>query len=214
MIDPFRQGAHLRHPRVDLLSQQHAAAARLRALADDDFDGIGASHVVGIEPVARRQALVHQHLRRGAFLLRHAAIAGRGGGSRLGGLAAERLLDPGGQRAEAHARDGDRYGEFDGLGGEAGPEHGLGHAALPIALQRIAGQGCREKQQVLEARHAPLRPHAADFVQAAGRGAVNVLDGGAVESRRLFQLQAAHGINTPDWHRHASDKGSLRRPRA
>ncbi len=52
LIDAFRQRAHLRDPRIHLLSQQHAAAARLGALPDHDLDGIGAAHIVRIEAVA------------------------------------------------------------------------------------------------------------------------------------------------------------------
>ncbi len=73
-----------------------------------------------------------------------------------------------------------------GRDGEARAEHGLGRAALAIALERIARQGRGEKQQVVEVRHAPLRAQAADLVQAARRRALNVVDGVAVEARRFL----------------------------
>src|SRR5262249_59486293 len=43
LVDALRQVAHLGHAIRDLLAHQHAAAARLRALADNDPDGAGAA---------------------------------------------------------------------------------------------------------------------------------------------------------------------------
>ena len=64
------------------MAEQHAAAAGLRALADDDLDRVGAAQVVGVHPVARRQQLVDERLRALALLGRHAAVAGRRRGAR------------------------------------------------------------------------------------------------------------------------------------
>ena len=213
LIDPLGQGAHARHPRVDLLTEQHAAAAGLRALADDDLDRIRPPHVVGIEPVARGQALVHQRLRSGALLGGHAAVAGRGRGAHLGCRAAERLLDPRGKRAEAHARDRDRDRKLDGPRCEARAQQRLGRAPLAISLERIARQGGREEQQVVEIRHPALGAEPANFVQPARRGALNVVDGVTVEARRFLALDAAHA-STPDRHPHANDTDSWPRPPA
>jgi hypothetical protein len=62
LVDTRGERAHGGHTRVDLLPEQHAAAARLRTLPDDYFYCIGAAHVVGIPAIARRQALIHQRL--------------------------------------------------------------------------------------------------------------------------------------------------------
>ena len=42
------------------MAEQHPAAARLGALADDDLDRVRAPQVVGVHPVARGQQLVDQ----------------------------------------------------------------------------------------------------------------------------------------------------------
>ena len=46
----------------DLLAEQHAAAARLGALADHDLDGVGPPQIVRVHAVARGQVLVDQLL--------------------------------------------------------------------------------------------------------------------------------------------------------
>src|SRR5262249_46244369 len=58
LVNALRQGAHLRHSLRDLLAKQHTAAARLRALADDDFDGIGLAQMIRVHAIARGQYLV------------------------------------------------------------------------------------------------------------------------------------------------------------
>ena len=50
LVDPLRQVAHLGHAIGDLVAEQHPAAARLGALADDDLDRVGAAQVVGFIP--------------------------------------------------------------------------------------------------------------------------------------------------------------------
>ena len=67
----------------------------------------------GVEPVARRQALVDQQPGRLALLRGHAAVAGGGGGAHRGGRPAQRLLGVRGQRAEAHPGDRDRDGQLE-----------------------------------------------------------------------------------------------------
>jgi hypothetical protein len=59
LVNALRQRAHFRHARIDLLTQQHAATAWLCSLTDDHFNGISAAQVIGIEAIARRQALIH-----------------------------------------------------------------------------------------------------------------------------------------------------------
>jgi len=168
LVDALGEGAHPRDAGADLLPEEHAAAARLGALAEHHLDGVGLAQVVGVEPVAGRQALVDEDLGRGALLGRHAAVAGRRGGADLRGGPAERVLGGGRQRAERHAGDGDRDVEHDGVLGVAGAQDGLRLAALPVALQRVAGGARGEEQQVVEGGHGPAGAHAADGVAAEG----------------------------------------------
>jgi hypothetical protein len=148
----------LRHAVGDLLAQQHAAAAGLGALADHDLDGIGAAQVVGVHAVARRQVLIDQRLGMAALFLGHAAVAGGGRGAGHRGATAQRLLGRAGQRAEAHAGDGDRNLQMDRLLGEARAEPDVGRAFLAVAFQRIARDRRAEEQQVVEVRQVRLVP--------------------------------------------------------
>jgi hypothetical protein len=50
LVDPLRQVAHRRDAVGDLVSEQHPAAARLRALADDDLDRVGLRRSSGFIP--------------------------------------------------------------------------------------------------------------------------------------------------------------------
>ena len=95
LVHALGQGAHFGHARVDLLAQQHAAAAGFSALADHDFNRVGAAHVIGVKAVARRQALVNQGFRGVALLAGHAAVAGGGGGAHFGRGAPQRLFHVG-----------------------------------------------------------------------------------------------------------------------
>ncbi len=65
LVDALRQVAHLGDAVADLLAQQHAAAAGLGALPDDDFDRVGLAQVIRVHAVARRQVLVDESLRSG-----------------------------------------------------------------------------------------------------------------------------------------------------
>ena len=107
LIDALGQRAHVRDALGDLLAEQHAAAAGLGALADDDLDGVGLAQVIGVHAVAGGQDLIDEDLRMPALLLRHAAVAGRGRGAGQRRAAAQRLLGGARQRAEAHAGNGD-----------------------------------------------------------------------------------------------------------
>src|SRR5262249_42291878 len=145
LVDPLRQRAHGGDAGADLLAEQYAAAARLGALADDDLNGVGLAQVVGVEAVARRQALVDERLAGEAFLGRHATVAGGGRGAHRRRGPADRLLGIGRQRPEAHAGDGDWDGQLDRLLGVAGAEDRLGVALLTVAFERVAGGGGGEK---------------------------------------------------------------------
>ena len=176
LVDARRQGAHRGHPLGDLLPEQHAAAARLGALADDDLDRVGPPQVVGVEPVPRRQALVHQQAGGGSFLVGHAAVAGGRRRAHRGGRLAERGLGGRRQGAEAHAGDRDGDVELNGLAGEPGAEHRLHVALLPVPLERVPGQRGGEEHQVVEGGHVPLGAPAADLVVAVGRGPLDLRD--------------------------------------
>ena len=164
LIHAFGEYAHFRDPWIDLLTEQHAAATRLGALSDHDFDRIGAAHIVRFESIARRQALINERLRRPAFFFRHAAVARGGRCPHFTGRPPERFLDVGGKRTEAHAGDRDRNGKLDRLARESRPQHGPGHAFFAIAFQRVARQRCAEENQVVEMRHMAFRAKAADLV--------------------------------------------------
>ena len=191
LIHALGQRAHAGDALVDLLAEQHAAAARLGALADDDLDRVGLAQVVGIKPVARGQALVHERLRRLPFFRRHAAVAGGGGRSAFRRGTAKGLLHVGGQRSEAHSRDGDRDLELDRLFRVAGAEHGLGRALLAVTLQRIARNRSGEKDQVVEMGHLSLGAQSANFVKAGRSSTLYVIDDRPIEGVALFLLYAS-----------------------
>ena len=50
LVDALGQGAHLGDAVGDLLAEQHAAAAGLGALADDDLDGVALRRSSGFMP--------------------------------------------------------------------------------------------------------------------------------------------------------------------
>ena len=51
LVHPFGQVPHARHPRVDLLPEQHATPPRLGALPDDDLDRVGAAQVIRVKAI-------------------------------------------------------------------------------------------------------------------------------------------------------------------
>ena len=146
---------------------------------------------VGVHPVAGRQVLVDEVLGLAALLGGHAAVPGGGGGADLARAAAEGLLGRRGQRAEAHAGDGDRDVEVQGVPGVAGAENDVGVAALAVPLQRVAGHAGAEEQQVVEVGQRAFGAPSADVVDAGLGGALDAGDGGAVEGRGLAQPVAA-----------------------
>ena len=185
LIDALGQRPHFRHAVGNLLTEQHAAAAGLGALSNDNLDRIRATQIARIHAVARRQILVHERLRVATLLFGHAAVAGCGGGSGERGAAAERFLGRRRKRAEAHAGDGDRNLQFDRLPREARAELHRSIAALAISLERIARDRGAEKQQVVEMRHLALGSGAANIVDAGGGGAADFGERGVVEGRGL-----------------------------
>ena len=115
-----------------------------------DLDGVGAVHVVRVEPVAARQALVHEVLRRRALLGRHAAVArGRRRPDRRR-RPTERLLGVAGQRAEAHPGDRDRGIQHERLRRVPRAEHRRRRARLPVALHRIPRRRRGDEHEVVE----------------------------------------------------------------
>ena len=108
LVDAVGQRAHLGDALGDLLAEQHAAAAGLGALADDDLDRVGAAQIVGVHAVARGQELVDEDLRmpRSSSVMPPSPVVVEV--PTCDGAAAERLLGLGRERAEAHAGDGDR----------------------------------------------------------------------------------------------------------
>ena len=195
LVDPLRQVAHRCDAVGDLVTEQHPAAAGLRALADDDLDRVGLAEVVGVHPVAGGEQLVDEDLRVAALLGRHAAVAGRRRGAHLGRAASERLLRGRGEGAEAHARDRDRDLQLQRLLREPGAERDVGVAALAVALERVAGDAGAEEEEVVEVRHLALGAEAADVVDPLPRRPLDLGDHVAVEERRLAQagLPAVRG---------------------
>src|SRR5665213_2647144 len=187
LVDAFRQVTHLGDAVGDLVPKQHPAAARLRALPDDDLDRVGSPKVVRIHPVTRRQQLIDERLRALPLLGRHTAVAGGRRRADLGGGTPERFLRLRRERAEAHAGDRDRDLQLDRLLREPRADHDVGAAALAVALERVAGDARAEQEQVVAVRQAPLRAEAADVVDALARGALDLGDHVPVVEVRLRQ---------------------------
>ena len=144
--------------------EQQAASARLGSLPDDDLDGIGLAQIGRVEAVARGKHLVHQERGGLALLGRHAAVARRGRRADFGGRPTQGLLGPRRQRAEAHAGDGDGDVQLERRRTVATAEHRLRLAALPVALQRVPGDGGRQEDEVVEGRELAAGAEATDGV--------------------------------------------------
>ena len=170
------------------MAEEHPAPARLGALPDDHLHGVRLAQVVRVHAVAGGEELVDEDLRVLAFLGRHAAVARRRRRPHLAGPAPERLLGRRRQGAEAHPRDRHRDLQLERLLGEAGSKRHVGVAALAVALERIAGDAGAEEEQIVEVRQMPLRPEAADVVDALACGALDLRDDSAVEEIRLAQV--------------------------
>ena len=180
----------------NLLAEQHSAAARLRALADNHLDRVGPAQVVGVHAVARRQHLIDERLanaRAPPASCRHRRWWWRC--RRCVAPRPKRLLRRRRQRAEAHAGDGDGDLQFHRLLREARAQHDVGLAALAIALERIAADGGAEEQQIVEMRQPAFRAAAADVVDAGGGGAADF--GQRVPDRRWRKSAAACAGSRP-----------------
>ena len=176
LIDPRGQGPHLGHAIGDLLPEQHPAAPGLRPLSHHHFDGVGAAKLIRPHAVARGQVLVDEGLRCIALLVGHAAVTGGGAGSHGGRGEPQRALGVRAERSEAHARDGDRNGQLDRPRCMAGADGDVRRALLTVAFERIAGDRGAEKDEIVEARHRPLRAGPPNGVDPFRTGALDLRD--------------------------------------
>ena len=119
------------------------------------------------------------------FFLCHSAIAGGGRGASSSCAAAKGLFRWTGQRAEAHARDGDRNIQLNWTFGEACAERNGGLTLLSIAFERVAGDRRAQKQQVVKVWNPALRTAASNIVDAGGGCAANFTVRAVVKRRRL-----------------------------
>ena len=176
LVDALGQVAHLGDAVGDLLAEQHAAAARLGALADHDLDRVGPAQVVRVHAVARRQQLVDEQLGVLALLGRHAAVAGRRARADRARAAAERLLGGRRQRAEAHAGDRDRDVELERLrrrGGRRARRRCRSARGSPRAGSATCSRRGRARSSKCGTR--ALGAEAADVVDALARGALDLV---------------------------------------
>src|SRR5258708_17725142 len=194
LVDPGRQRPHPGDALGDFLAEQHAAAAGLRALADNDLDGVAAAHVLGIDAVARRQYLVDEERRGGALLPAHAAVAGRRARAHHAGTLAERLLRMTRHGTGGHTGDRDRNLELDWFFGKARAEHDIGGAALAVTLERIARDRGAEKGAIVEARRLTIGAEAADLVDPFIGSALDFVNNGGGGRGRA---RAGGGGRTP-----------------
>ena len=185
LIDAFGQAPHFGDARADLLAEQHAAAAGLRALADDDLDRVGAAEIVRVHSVARRKILVDECRGMPTLLRRHPAIARGGGRSRRRRAAPQRLLCLPRKRTEAHPRNRDRRLEHDRRAGVTRAQHHIGPTALAVAFERVARNRCAQKQQIVKARQRALRARAADVVDARRGCTPDLADRIGIEGCRI-----------------------------
>src|SRR3954463_9739827 len=74
-----------------------------------------------------------------------------------------------------------------GARGSRGAQRDVGVAAFAVALERIAGHGRAEKEQVVEVRNRALGAEATDVVDPLARGPLDLVDHVAVEDRALAQ---------------------------
>ncbi len=194
LVDALGQVAHLGHAVRDFLTQEHAAAAGFGPLAHDHFDRIGAAQVIWVHAIAGGQVLIDQFLGMAAFLGRHAAVAGGGRGASQRGTAPQSLFGGAGKCAKAHACDGDRDVELDGVLGVAGAEGHRGVAAFAVAFERVARDRRAQEQQVVEMRHLAFGSATADVIDAGGCRAADFGVDRLREGRRLDRLGARSAV--------------------
>src|SRR5208282_1653485 len=199
LIDPGRQGPHLGHPLGDLVAEQHAAAARLCPLADDDLDRLAGPQMRGVEAVARGQYLIDEDAGLLAFLLAHPTVAGRRAGADSTRTAAERTLGIGAERAEAHAGDRDRDLQLDRLLGKTSAEGHVCRAVLAVAFERVTRDRGAEQHQVVEARQRAQGAEPADSVEALIGGTLDLGDDIGRKGGRVPSRSADHRQYSPAW---------------
>ncbi len=175
LIDAGGQRAHLGDLVGDLLAHEMAAEADLAALADEELASIGEPEMMRVEAVARLDALVEPLARIAALVGDHAAFAGAGRRAGHGGAPRQRDLRLEGEGAEAHAGDIDRNVELHRPLG-LGPDHRLRLAFLAIALDDEAGEGARQKGEVVPMRDLLEQREAAHAVAAKLGLDVDVVD--------------------------------------
>ena len=186
LIDAGGQRAHLGDLVGDLLAHQVAAEADLAALADEELTGIGEPQMVRVEAVTRLDTLVQPFGGITPLVRDHAALARAGRGAGHGGAAGERDLGLVAERAKAHAGHVDRDIELQRPLG-LGPDHGLGLALLPIALDHEAGEGAGQKGQIVPGRDFLEQREAAHAVAAELGLDVDVVDHLGREHEALAQ---------------------------
>ena len=121
----------------------------------------------------------------------HAAVSGSGRCAHLARAAAQRLFRGRREGAEAHSGDRDRDLELEGLLGKPRPDRHVRIAALPIALERVAGDARAQEEEVVEVGQAPFRAEAADVVDPLAGGALDLGNDRAVVEVRLAQIPGA-----------------------
>ena len=211
MVDARGERSHASDSFADFLAEQHAAAARLRSLADDQFDGVRFAKIVRVEAVSRRQALIDEGLRRLPLFGRHAAVAGRRRSSDLRRGSAERFFHIGRERSEAHA--GDRHGsfKFNRFLGEACTEHRLRDAFLAIAFERVSRRARGEEHEIIERRQLPFGSESANVIQPMLGRLLDVIQDMPVERETFFAMNLVAHFNTLVQRRRASGRASVSR---
>src|SRR6266481_4071263 len=176
LVDAGGQGPHLGDPLGNLLPEQHAAASRLGALADDDFDCLAGTQMGRVEAIARRQHLVDENLRFAALFRAHPAITSGRAGANRAGATAERTFGIGAESAKAHSSDRDWDPQFDRLFRKPGAERYIRCTAFAIPFKWVARDRGPEQYQIVEARQRAQGAEAADLVEAFVGSAVDLGD--------------------------------------
>ncbi len=101
---------------------------------------------------------------------------------------AERFLDVGRERTEAHPGDRDGNLQLDRFLREARAQHRFGRALLAIPFQRIPRHRRRQENEIIKSRHAAFGAQAADLVQPRLGRLMNVGEHLAVERSAFFQV--------------------------
>jgi hypothetical protein len=128
-----------------------SAEPDLATLADEELAAVCQHQVVGVESIARLDALVEPLGRVTTFVGNHTTFARTRRRARHRGAAGQRRLSFVGKRTKAHAGDVDGDIKHDRLL-RARTDHGFSQAFLAIALDDKARQGSRQDGQVIPVR--------------------------------------------------------------